>query len=57
MAAGRMFPATAPTRVPKVQPIKGVRISPYIYRVPTESPWPDATAKTSSVFTKETTRR
>ena len=52
-----MFPATAPTRVPRLQPINGVSISPYIYRVPTESPWPEATAKTSSVFTNEMTSR
>ena len=57
MAAGRIFPATAPTRVPKLQPMNGVRMSPYIYRVPTELPWPDATAKISSVFMNDTISR
>ena len=60
MAAGRMFPATAPTRVPIVQPMTGVMISPYIYRLPTEPsslPRPEATANTSSVFTNDITSR
>ena len=30
MAAGSIFPATAPTRVPAVHPMNGVSISPYI---------------------------
>ena len=50
--AGMILPAAAPSSVPPVQPMKGVRISPYIYGGVTGSGWTEATAKISSVTPK-----